>query len=52
MDHHMYVHFLDSMLQKNYCLLIKQTGNPCFNGFYMKMNLQQCVLTGSNLFEP
>ena len=32
-------------------MLIKQTSSPCLNGFCMKMNLPQYVLTDTNLFE-
>ena len=49
-DRSMY-NFCDRVLQKNCCLLIKLTGNPCFNGFYFKMNIPQHVLTVTNLFE-
>ena len=46
----MYI-FCDSVLQKNYFLLKNLTGNVCFNGFYVKINLPQYALTVTNLLK-
>ena len=42
--------FVTLYFRKLFFLLMKQTGSPCFNGFYMKMNLPQYVITVTNIF--